>query len=165
MLAPITLYVYSMWVSRVECSPTDKNRQVVIPFNPFYKLASGYGQLVTVMERVPKIDGYTMPPPRMGGAGAVADMELNAMFKSVLHRPTTLVHTTDSLTQDPLEPYKVYHLQPSKEDPSHPWSPNCAFSGAWYAYFDSVHKARPKRLEELMRTTRAGYNMGDTGNA
>ena len=53
------------------------------------------------MERVPKIDGYTMPPPRMGGAGAVADMELNAMFKSVLHRPTTVVHTTDSLTQAP----------------------------------------------------------------
>ena len=92
------------------------------------------------MERVPKIDGYTMPPPRMGGAGAVADMELNAMFKSVLHRPTTVVHTKDSLTQDPLKPYKVYHLQPSKEDPSHPWSPNCAFNGAWYAYFDSVQK-------------------------
>ena len=140
MLAPMTLYVYSMWVSRVECKPTHENQQVVIPFNPSYKLASGYGQLVTVMERVPKIDGYTMPPPRIGGAGTVADMELNAMFKSVLHRPTTVVHTTDSLTQDPLEPYKVYHLQPSKEAPSHPWSPNCAFSAAWYAYFDSMQK-------------------------
>ena len=67
-------------------------------------------------------------------------MELNAMFKSVLHRPTTAVHTTDFSTHDPLEPYKVYHLQPSKEDPSHPLSPTSAFSGTWYAYFEAVHK-------------------------
>ena len=165
MLAPMTLYVYSMWVSRVECSPTDENRQVVIPFNLFYKLASGYGQLVTVMERVPKIDGCTMPPPRMGGAGAVADMELNAMFKSVLHRPTAAAHTTGSLTQDPLEPYKVYHLQPSKEDPSHPWSPNCVVSGSLVCLLRFGAKARTNSLEEIICTPRAGYNMGDTGNA
>ena len=67
-------------------------------------------------------------------------MELNAMFKSVLHRPTAVVHATDYLTQDPVEPYKVYHLQPSKEDPSHLWSPNRVFSGVWYVYFDSVQK-------------------------
>ena len=59
------------------------------------------------MERVPKIDGYAMPPPRMGAARAVADMELNAMFKSVLHRPSRPSCDTQSMLQDPLEPYKL----------------------------------------------------------
>ena len=61
-----------------------------VPFHSSYKLAVGYTQQITVTERVPKIDGYTMPPPRSGGAGTVSDQELNAMFKSVLHRPTRL---------------------------------------------------------------------------
>ena len=61
----MTLCVYSMWVSRVELeASTETNRQVVIPFSPDYKLAKGYTQHITVVERVPKIDGYTMPPPR-----------------------------------------------------------------------------------------------------
>ena len=63
LLAPMTLYVYSMWVSRVELkTSTERNRQVVIAFSPEYKLAKGYTQHITVVERVPKIDGFTMPP-------------------------------------------------------------------------------------------------------
>ena len=80
---------------------------MVIPFNPSYKLAPAYGQLVTVIECVPKVDGYTMPPPRAGGAGTIADLELNAMFKSVIHRPTPPTLGGSSVTQDPLGPYKI----------------------------------------------------------
>ena len=81
LLAPMTLYVYSMRVSRVELkTSTERNRQVVIAFSPEYKLAKGYTQHITVVERVPKIDGFTMPPPRPGTNASAADMELNAMF-------------------------------------------------------------------------------------
>ena len=52
-----------MRVSRVELkTSTERNRQVVIAFSPEYKLAKGYTQRITVVERVPKIDGFTMPP-------------------------------------------------------------------------------------------------------
>ena len=79
--APMTLYVYSMRVSRVELkTSTETNRQVVIPCSPNYKLAKGYTQHITVVGRAPKIDGYTMPPPRTGTDATVTDMELNAMF-------------------------------------------------------------------------------------
>ena len=75
-----------MWVSQLERRPgTRENRQVLLPFSLGYKLAETHGQLITVIERVTKIDGYTMPPPRAGGASTVMDMELNALFKSVLH--------------------------------------------------------------------------------
>ena len=147
----MTLYVYSMWVSRVEHMPSKgENRQVVIPFAPAYKLAQGYVQLVTVVERVPKIDGYTMPPARTGGAGTVTDMELNAMFKSVLHRPTPPCCESKSVLQDPLQPDLLYHARPSDEDPLHPWSQNIAFSGSWNAYFLSVQKLARKASRKLL---------------
>ena len=60
------------------------------------------------------------------------------MFKAVLHRPSKPNSDAESMLQDPLEPYKLYHARPSHEDPLHPWSPNTAFSGSWYAYFPSV---------------------------
>ena len=144
----MTLYVYSMWVSRVEQRPfTARNGQVIIPFSPDYKLAQGYAQLVTIVERVPKIDGYTMPPPRTGGANTVMDMELNAIFKSVLHRPTVLGCNTKSELQDPLQPYMLYHARPSDEDPVHPLSQSHAFSGSWYAY-SGLSKSTLDKLRE-----------------
>ena len=107
-----------MRVSRVELkTSTERNRQVVIAFSPEYKLAKGYTQHITVVERAPKIDGFAMPPPRLGTNGSVADMELNAMFKAVLHRPSKPNSDTESMLQDPLEPYKLYHARPSAEDP------------------------------------------------
>ena len=43
LLAPMSLHVYSMWVSRVEQMPVSaENRQVVLPFGLAYKLAEGY---------------------------------------------------------------------------------------------------------------------------
>ena len=40
------------------------------------------------------------------------DMELNAMFKYVLHRSTVSGCDTKSELQDPLEPYMLYHARP-----------------------------------------------------
>ena len=144
LLAPMTLYVYSMWVHRVEAVQTHgEQRCVRVPFHSSYKLAVGYTQQITVTERVPKIDGYTMPPPRSGGAGTVSDQELNAMFKSVLHRPTRLASLSastalDTVAGDPLACYAELHAKPMHEDPSHPWSPSTAFSGAWHAHLEIV---------------------------
>ena len=75
--------------------------------SPDYKLAKGYTQHITVVERIPKIDGFTMTPPRTGTDATVTDMELNAMFKSVLHRPSRPSSDTQSMLQDPLETYKL----------------------------------------------------------
>ena len=54
------------------------------------------------------------------------------------------------MLQDPLEPYKLYHARPSDEDPVHPWSPNTAFSGSWYAYFPSVQALARKASRKLL---------------
>ena len=68
----MTLYVYSMWVykaERIEMNVTSP--WVRIDFRPAYKLAKGFVQRIAGTERVPKIDGYTMPPPRAEIHGAV----------------------------------------------------------------------------------------------
>ena len=138
-------------VSRVELTKEHlAGGQVVIPFSPSYKLAPAYGQLVTVIERVPKIDGYTMPPPRAGGAGTIADLELNAMFKSVMHRPTPPLCAGSSPMLDPLEAYKIYHERPAHEDPSYPWSLGRGFSGAWYAHFTTLQKRARAASRKLL---------------
>ena len=70
-----------MWVYRAEKKDGKENaRELTFDFHPEYKLSSGYTQRLSVTERVPKIDGYTMPPPRPDGAGSISDFELNAMF-------------------------------------------------------------------------------------
>ena len=126
---------------------TSEPSHVRLPFNPSYKLASGYMQEISVLERVPKIDGYTMPPPRQGGSNAVADLELNAMFKSVMHRPTPPLRSSDASPVDPLLFYAPLHAKPTDPDPDWPWSPITAFSGAWNSYLQTVqdHARRASR--------------------
>ena len=72
------------------------------------------------------------------------------MFKAVLHRPSKPNSDTESMLQDPLEPYKLYHVRPSHEDPLHPWSPNTAFNGSWYAYIPSVQALARKTYRKLL---------------
>ena len=151
VLAPMTLYVYSMWVYRAEKKDGKENApELNFDSHPGYKLSSGYTQRLSVTERVPKIDGYTMPPPRVGGSGSINDFELNAMCKSVLHRPTRLMRTSESLLADPLECYTELHAQPSEEMPNYPWTPTTAFSGAWYPYFAAVNEKARRASRKLL---------------
>ena len=151
VLAPMTLYVYSMWVYRAEKKDGNENAcELTFDFHPGYKLASGYTQRLSVTERVPKIDGYTMPPPRAGGSGSISDVELNAMVKSVLHRPTRLTNISESLVGDPLECYAELHAQPAEAMPNYPWSPTTAFSGAWYSYFADVNEKARRASRKLL---------------
>ena len=151
VLAPMTLYVYSMWVYRVEKKDSkDGSRELTFAFHPGYKLSTGYAQRLSVTERVPKIDGYTMPPPRAGGSGSITDFELNAMFKSVLHRPTTLTRSSESLLADPLECYSDLHAQPDEEEANYPWTPTTDFSGAWYLHFATVKEKARRASRKLL---------------
>ena len=151
----MTLYVYSMWVyraERIEMNETSPWGQ--IDFHPAYKLAQGFVQRIAGTERVPKIDGYTMPPPRAESHGAVQDRELNAMFKSVLHRPIEPSDAvrSDSSVHDPLEPYAKLHEQPLVEDPHHPWTPTTAFTAAWHSHLSKMHfLARSAQRKYLAR--------------
>ena len=126
------------------------SRELTFAFHPGYKLATGYAQRLSVTERVPKIDGYTMPPPRAGGSGSITDFELNAMFKSVLHRPTTLRRSSDSVVGDPLECYRELHARPDEEEAKYPWTPTTAFSGAWYSYFAAVQEKARRASRKLL---------------
>ncbi len=77
------------------------------------------------------------------------------MFKCVLHRPTMPDSDTKSGRQDPLAPYKLYHARPAEEDILHPWSPNTAFSGSWYAYLPTVQKTGSQRFPQTSGPTGA----------
>ncbi len=61
----LTLYVYSMWVRRIEKKDDAyATRHVLIPFSASYPLAASHVQAISLLERVPKLDGFTMPPLR-----------------------------------------------------------------------------------------------------
>ena len=150
LLKDLCLYVYSMYVHRVEkLDPSFRERHVCLPFDNDYKLAGGYVQALALQERVPKIDGFQMPPPRAHAAGAEQDIEMNAMFKSVLLRPIYR-HRVDDVAQfDPVTHFFQLHECPGEPHPQHTWSPITAFSGAWHAHFRSVEalaKAASRKL-------------------
>ena len=76
----MTLYVYSMWVYQAEAAQAKHVKGCVANhLHSRYTLASGYVRCVTMTERIPNNDGFTMPLPRSGPARNTGDMELNAM--------------------------------------------------------------------------------------
>ena len=140
VLRDMSLYVYSAWIWRVEKNQEkDKeNRQLQFAFRPEYKLAAGYMQQISVSERVPKLDGFTMPPPRKKNKDAITDLEMNNMFKSVILRPMEWFTKNLQDIPDPVSQFYQHHSCPEQPLPAHPWSLDTAFSSAWQAHFEEI---------------------------
>ena len=134
VLLHMSLYVYSCWVFRILKTEHMDDSQLRFPFRPEYKLASGYMQQLSVPERIPKLDGFTMPPPRPRTQNASADMEINNMYKSVVLRPMEWYQKGLAELPDPVSQYYMLHACPEQPDPMHPWSLETAFSSAWHAH-------------------------------
>ena len=130
----MSLYVYSCWVFRILKDEKTDDSQLRFPFRPEYKLASGFVQQIAVTERIPKLDGFTMPPPRHRSQNATADMEINNMYKSVVLRPMEWYQKALDEAPDPVSQYYMLHQCPERPDPNHPWSLETAFSSAWHAH-------------------------------
>ena len=84
-----------------------------------------------MLERVPKLDGFQMPPPRPNTNGATSDVDMNAMFKSVLHRSIPWFDIDKKTSMDPVALFACLHARPDIELPQWPWSPAAAFSSSW----------------------------------
>ena len=153
LLKDMTLYVYSMWVHRVEKKDDAyATRHVLIPFCPSYALAASHVQAISLLERVPKADGFTMPPPRVPVDGVREDFETNAMFKSVLHRPFACPSSNSATTlEDPVSHYTSLHAEPEKPLGNYPWSVATAFSAAWHAYLHDIRHSAASASRKLMR--------------
>ena len=153
LLKDMTLYVYSMWVHRVEKKDDAyATRHVLIPFCPSYALAASHVQAISLLERVPKVDGFTMPPPRVPVDGVREDFETNAMFKSVLHRPFACPSSNSATTlEDPVSHYTSLHAEPEKPLDNYPWSVATAFSAAWHAYLHDIRHSAAGASRKLMR--------------
>ncbi len=160
ILEPMSLYVYSMWVYRVERSSDRRlvTGHVDIPFDLSYAIADAYMQRLSMEERVPKIDGFQPPPPREGGAGTVNDFEMNAMFKSLLLRPVSAVYDADF---DSVKAFAVLHARPVADDVAHPWAATRAFSGAWYAFESRARRVASAALSKSV-LRQEGFSFWET---
>ena len=138
VLLHMSLYVYSCWVFRVLKEQQNDGSQLQFPFRPEYNLASGYVQQVALVERIPRLDGFTMPPPRERSENASADLELNNMYKSVVLRPMKWYEKPLQDLVDPVDQYYMLHSAPERTVPGRPWSLECAFSSAWHAHYAEI---------------------------
>ena len=134
----MSLYVYSCWVFRILKDEKTDESQLRFPFRPEYKLASGFVQQIAVTERIPKLDGFTMPPPRHRSQNATADMEINNMYKSVVLRPMEWYQKALDEAPDPVSQYYMLHQCPEDPDPNHPWTLETAFSSNWHAHLRKI---------------------------
>ena len=86
ILAPMSLYVYAMWVFRVEkpgrigASRPTRPRFIDVEFAPHYALCNTHSQRIASECRVPLFEGFTMPP-------TMVDSETAALYKQILLRP------------------------------------------------------------------------------
>ena len=90
----MSLYVYSIWVYRVELShqaataaaggSTAPSRFIDIPFDDSYTMSSTWVQRIATEPRVPLLDGVQFKTEAQ-------DPETHFMFKSIIFRPLTLV--------------------------------------------------------------------------
>jgi hypothetical protein len=89
ILAPMSLYVYAMWVFRIE-RPAKKARHrfIDIEFVPTYALRNTHLQRLASDFRVPLFEGFTMP-------SGDADSETAALYKQVLLRPLAVEENED----------------------------------------------------------------------
>ena len=96
----LSLYVYSMWVYRVEANPfqasdasarvPSKPRSVDMPFDEWYPARATWIQRLASEPRVPLVDGMQFV------ADDDASMEMHCMMKAILFTPIYLAHEGDN---------------------------------------------------------------------
>ena len=143
ILRHMSLYVYSVWVYRVELSPyqsTDastrqskKPRFVDIPFDESYPARMTWVQRLSSEPRVPKVEGMQFV--------SEADMETHCMLKAVLLRPLYLeddVDPSETRHQRIVRTFQQLCVAPPTETPwpALPAGPDCPgpFERGWAAF-------------------------------
>ena len=83
ILSQLPAYVYNMWVYKVT-KLTDSNRHAFhhfdIPFEPSYRQGNIKVQRLSIMPRIPQIEGLFVPSPDV-------DPHKNALIKLLLFKP------------------------------------------------------------------------------
>ena len=130
----MSLFVYAMWVYRVEKAAacgSRRPRHVCIDFASTYSLHNSHEQRLATSFRVPNFQGFTMP-------SSTVDSETAAMFKQLLHRPDLRVSHADCSEGDPLVHAFAKLVEQPPEGPS--LEPSKAFSHNWVRHLATMER-------------------------
>ena len=133
----MSLFVYAMWVYRVEKQPPESDpdkvqapRHVQVEFSPDYKLHHSHQQRIASELRVPLFEGYTMPT-------SFQDSESAALYKQLLTRPIAITPATDS--EDPedvrlVKAFLPYCASRGTQEEDRSFTAAKAFTVTWLAF-------------------------------
>ena len=135
LLAPMSLFVYAMWVFRIERPPPStggapRPRFIDLAFAPQYQLHHTHLQRVATEFRVPLFEGFTMPTPD-------ADVETACMYKQILLRPISATEGAVPPEEAVLAAFQALSC-PASPEPH--LAGAAAFSMCWTAFRESQER-------------------------
>ena len=138
VMVSMSLQVYGMWVFRVEKSSglTENRlraRHLDFDFAPHYALHATRTKRLATEFRVPLFEGCTMPT-------AKKDSETASMYKQLLLRPLSVLHTTEPEDVRLWNAFVPMSSDPSDTDLQRPWRAQTAFTRAWLTFLKEAEE-------------------------
>ena len=150
MLAELPVYVYNMWVYKAT-KLTAANRHALhhldIPFDVSYRQGNVKIQRLSIMPRIPQMEGLFVPSPDV-------DPHKNALIKLLLFKP---LHAEAEMDEqgDPIDPYEQLYKHRActakhhKGDPDR--NPYDAFVDTWRHYWTHTVLVQARAADEKLR--------------
>ena len=161
ILHNMSLYVYSIWVYRVELRPfaaenDDKGLHIDIPFDSSYTAARNWKQRLAMEPRIPKVDGFQFVNEEE------ANSQTHYLMKSILLRPVYMPIANDDVYTKELRYLEAYKGFCRPGDGNNDWPAQSAgpespgpFQRSWEIFFrkqEAVERtARRKCLEHRLQ--------------
>ena len=150
MLAELPVYVYNMWVYKAT-KLTAANRHALhhldIPFDVSYRQGNVKIQRISIIPRIPQLEGLFVPSPDV-------DPHKNALIKLLLFTP---LHAEAEMDEqgDPIDPYEQLYNHRActgKHHKGHPdRNPYDAFVDTWRYYWTHTVLVQARAADEKLR--------------
>ena len=146
LLAPMSLYVYSMWVYRVEKASGFATQRatghVDIPYAEHYNLRHTHFQRVATEYRVPLFEGFTMPTCNK-------DSETASLYKQLLLRPLAVLPTEQPEDERMLNAFAPMSSVPESEVADKNRRGQTAFTRVWFCLLYTSPSPRDGLLSRM----------------
>ena len=123
VLAQLPAYIYNMWVYKVT-KLTATNRHALhhldIPFDVSYRQGNVKIQRLSIMPRIPQIEGFFVPSPDV-------DPHKNALIRLLLFKP---LHAPEEMNElgEPIDPYEELYRQRRRKRKRHKGHPTVSYT-------------------------------------
>ena len=150
ILGELPSYIYNMWVYKAT-KLTASNRHALhhldIPFDVSYRQGNVKIQRLSIIPRIPQMEGLFVPSPDV-------DPHKNALIKLLLFKP---LHAEAEMDEqgDPIDPYEQLYKHRActakhhKGDPDR--NPYDAFVDTWHHYWTHTVLVQARAADEKLR--------------